>query len=66
MARYKNQGMKIGRIICTVRKRLRSKRRSCPLCKPNKTGHSCRWSDKELEYLRRWEKEKTNYLKVLS
>ncbi|MGO9104878.1 MAG: hypothetical protein ACLQDH_02040 [Dissulfurispiraceae bacterium] len=29
------------------RKRLKKKKRSCPLCKPNKTGGALRWKDKE-------------------
>lgn len=28
------------------------------MCKPNKTGHSCRWSDRELLLLKEFEKEK--------
>jgi len=46
-----------------MRKRLRSKRHSCPLCKPNKTGHSCRWSSREFNLLQVWEKEKFAVLK---
>jgi hypothetical protein len=32
-----------------MRKQLKNKRRSCPLCKPHKTGHSNRWKPKEHE-----------------
>jgi hypothetical protein len=35
----------------------RRKRRSCSLCKPNKTGHMPRWTDKELDKIQRMEKE---------
>jgi hypothetical protein len=41
-----------------MRKRLKNKKRSCALCKPNKTGHSCRWSSKELSKLKAFEEEK--------
>ncbi|MCK9428687.1 MAG: hypothetical protein M0R17_01580 [Candidatus Omnitrophica bacterium] len=32
-----------------MRKQLKNKRRSCPLCKPHKTGHSNRWKPKEIQ-----------------
>jgi len=41
-----------------MRKRLKRKKRSCPLCKPNKTGHAIRWTDKEEALLREFEKGK--------
>lgn len=39
-----------------MRKRLKKKARSCPLCKPNKTGGACRWSSKEQAKLKEDEK----------
>lgn len=39
-----------------MRKRFKKKARSCPLCKPNKTGGACRWSDKEKDKLKEDEK----------
>jgi len=39
-----------------MRKRLKQKLRSCPLCKPQKTHGACRWSPKELERLKEDEK----------
>lgn len=41
-----------------MRKRLKRKRRSCPVCKPYKTGGDIRWNPKELDALKRFEKEK--------
>jgi hypothetical protein len=38
------------------RKRLKRKRRSCPLCKPGKTGHGNRWRPQEEASLKRFEK----------
>ncbi len=35
----------------------RSKRRSCPLCKPNKMGIEPRWTAKELDKIKRMVKE---------
>lgn len=32
-----------------MRKRYKEKRRSCALCKPNKTGHAKRFTEKELD-----------------
>lgn len=40
-----------------MRKRLKRKLRSCPLCKPNKTGGANRWRVKEFDRLVRAEKE---------
>lgn len=40
-----------------MRKRMKKKLRSCPLCKPHKTGGSCRWKPKEFELLKQDEKE---------
>ncbi len=31
------------------RKRLKKKKRSCPICKPNKTDGALRWKDKEFD-----------------
>lgn len=39
-----------------MRKRLKKKRRSCPLCKPHKTNGSNRWKPKEEFLLREWER----------
>lgn len=47
-----------------MRKRLKNKLRSCALCKPHKTGHSCRWKERELHNLRVWEKERLQMLRV--
>ena len=33
------------------------KRRSCPLCKPHKTGHAKRWTAKELQLRKLKDKE---------
>lgn len=41
-----------------MRKRLKKKKRSCPLCKPHKTGGTNRWKVKELVLLEVFEKEK--------
>ena len=41
-----------------MRKRSKVKKHSCSLCKPHKTGHSNRWSDKEEQGLKCFEKEK--------
>src|SRR3990167_9229760 len=49
--------------IFTMRKRTKSKLRSCALCKPLKTGHSCRWSARDVSALQAWEKEKDRLLK---
>jgi hypothetical protein len=38
------------------RKRSKNKRRACSLCKPHKRGHINRWSPKQLELLRRFER----------
>jgi hypothetical protein len=40
-----------------MRKRYRSKRRSCGLCKPHKRGLQSRWTAKELEAARLAERE---------
>lgn len=41
-----------------MRKRLKLKRRSCPMCKAYKMHGACRWKPKELDALKRFEKEK--------
>lgn len=38
-------------------KKYRSKRRSCPMCKPHKTGAAPRYPDKEIAKIERMEKE---------
>ncbi|MBK7972750.1 MAG: hypothetical protein IPK07_05515 [Deltaproteobacteria bacterium] len=40
-----------------MRKRLKRKRRSCGLCKPNKVGGASRWPAKEADALARDERE---------
>jgi hypothetical protein len=40
-----------------VRKRYRSKRRACGLCKPNKAGRGIRWRYDEFVDRRQWERE---------
>ncbi|TSC78531.1 MAG: hypothetical protein G01um101433_196 [Parcubacteria group bacterium Gr01-1014_33] len=45
-----------------MRKRLKNKRHSCALCKPHKTGHDCRWNNKDLAGLKAFEKEKGNFV----
>jgi len=41
-----------------MRKRYKKKLASCPLCKPNKTGGSVRFSAYEFSKLKEFEKEK--------
>jgi hypothetical protein len=38
----------------------KSKRRSCPMCKPNKMGHAPCWTAKDLAKIKRMEKEARN------
>jgi len=45
-----------------MRKRTKRKKHSCTLCKPHKMGGSCRWSEKDLDALKIWEKEKHEML----
>jgi len=40
-----------------MRKRYKNKR-SCPICKPHKTGHDKRWDARDFQALRIFEKEK--------
>lgn len=40
-----------------MRKRYRSKRRSCALCKPHKRGHDSRWTARDRALLSSAEKE---------
>ena len=42
-----------------MRKRLKQKKRSCVLCKPNKMGWANRWNIKELASIKEFEKIKT-------
>lgn len=46
----------------TMRKRYKRKRRSCALCKLHKRGWAKRWSEREDERLRRWERERADWL----
>ena len=39
-----------------MRKRLRSKKRRCALCRPDKRGWATRWPRKDLEGLKAFEK----------
>ena len=39
-----------------MRKRLKNKRRSCALCKPHKRGHANRWTARDAEALRWFER----------
>ena len=41
-----------------MRKRLKKKLRSCPLCKPHKTKGACRWKPKEEAKLNEFERKK--------
>jgi hypothetical protein len=43
-----------------MRKRMKKKLRSCPLCKPHKTGGENRWSAKERDRLERAERQMRN------
>jgi len=43
-----------------MRKRYKLKKRSCPLCKPNKMGWDSRWKNRERDALARAEKEMRN------
>lgn len=40
-----------------MRKRLKKKLRSCPMCKPHKTRGANRWNVKELDRLERAERQ---------
>lgn len=44
-----------------MRKRLKHKKHSCPMCKPHKMGWENRWSPKEDEDLRRFERAKQQW-----
>jgi len=41
-----------------MRKRLKKKKRSCPLCKPHKMGGVNRWKAKELGKIKEFERIK--------
>lgn len=41
-----------------MRKRLKKKARSCPMCKPHKMHKANRWTPKDEDALKRFEKEK--------
>lgn len=41
-----------------MRKRYKNKLASCPLCKPNKTGHALRFNAREFSKLKEFEKER--------
>lgn len=40
-----------------MRKQYKNKLKSCPLCKPHKTGHSNRWTDKDLAKMKETDEE---------
>jgi hypothetical protein len=44
-----------------MRKRLKNKKRSCAMCKPQKRGWDNRWKPKEEDRLRRWERERREW-----
>jgi hypothetical protein len=41
-----------------MRKRFKIKKRSCPMCKPNKMWWAKRWNNKELSKIKEFEKLK--------
>lgn len=45
-----------------MRKRLKIKRRTCALCKPNKRGGAPRWKNRELAMLTEWERDRQGWL----
>lgn len=47
-----------------MRKRLKKKKRSCPLCKPHKMGGTNRWKAKELSQIQEFEKFKKSLAKI--
>jgi hypothetical protein len=40
-----------------MRKRLKKKRRSCAMCKPHKMGGATRWKPKDMDVIKRTDKE---------
>lgn len=40
-----------------MRKMYRKKRRSCSLCKPDKTGHAKRWTNRQRMELKEFDRE---------
>jgi hypothetical protein len=45
-----------------MRKRNRTKKRACGVCKPRKRGWTIRWSPRELMLLKEWERERKRRL----
>jgi len=41
-----------------MRKRYKKKRRSCSVCKPHRRGITMRWSGREEQRLKDWERER--------
>lgn len=41
-----------------MRKRLKRKKRSCPMCKPHKMCGAHRWKPQEMQELKLWERER--------
>lgn len=46
-----------------MRKRNKIKKRSCALCKPHKTGHCCRWKEKDSVKLKEFEKNRAKFIR---
>jgi hypothetical protein len=44
-----------------MRKRFKIKKRSCPLCKPQKMGWANRWDNKEFAKIKEFEKLKQGF-----
>jgi hypothetical protein len=53
---YRSSVRSGGRLIAVTRKRLKRKKSTCKLCHPGKRAQSNRWTPKEEEALRRFEK----------
>lgn len=49
-----------------MRKRLKRKRRSCALCKPQKTGHASRWTPEDAVRLKEAERDIAESLKTIT
>ncbi len=49
--------------VSTIRKRYKKKRRTCALCHGNKRGMSPRWTDRELQQLREFERIQADELR---
>lgn len=49
-----------------MRKGYKNKKRSCPLCKPQKTNSSIRWNKKDLFLLKEFERQKRAIQEILT